>query len=228
MGSTIDGRNDGWRWVNELERYTMPGCLFCESCYQSLPCEVFAARFREATPSVVCATRSRDGAYEIIASAGALEQERSIRPTDDDILRDLGLERATLGGVVESWIARGRAKLEGLFATRVNMPSSLIHRAGDQFTAGFKAAVAQEAAPFVAFAEQAHQRAAAEAAARASTVSVSSVRQKWMFAAHGPLTAEEVQKRFVKLSLIAHPNHGGSDAAMRELMVERDLLLASL
>lgn len=225
MGATIDGRNNGWRWVNELERYTMPGCLFCESCYQSLPCEVFLAKFRESTPPVVCATRARDGAYEIIASLSALEQERSIRPDDNHILRDLGLERSTLGGQLESLIARGRARLEGLFATKVNVPPALIHRAGAQFAESFKVGIAEEAAPFVGFVEQAQRANAAHSAA----VSVADVRRKWMLPVNGPITAEQIQQRFAQLSTIAHPDHaGGSDAAMRELLAERNLLLASL
>jgi DnaJ-class molecular chaperone len=41
----------------------------------------------------------------------------------------------------------------------------------------------------------------------------------------GKITRKKVRKAFTDLALIAHPDHGGTDEAMKQLIQARDILL---
>lgn len=225
MGETIDVHKR-WRWINEIERYTMPNCLFCPMCYESMPCDVFLSLFKDNTPSVVCASRMSSGQYELCAAQAALEQERSIRASDEDILSDLGVNRSSIGGRFEEFLRSARERAEQFLSGRTGLPASALHRAGEQFTAGFKAAVAQEAGGFVDAVQWA-QSAAQQAPPRPDESTVESIRRKWLLR-DTVLTADVIKRRFAQLASIAHPDHGGSASEMAALVGDRDILLASL
>lgn len=220
LGSTID--NTQWRWIREIERYTMPNCVFCQQCYESKNCDHFNEAFKSATPSVVCASMLDSGYLSIMASEAALADERSIRLSDNDILEALCIQRSSAGGKLEGLFSDVRRMAERFFADKTRLPPSIVHRAGDQFLNGFKAGVARESA---AFAPGWFDGAQPTSASSAEThgLTIDQVLAKWMLSRDA--TTEQIQQRFAKLASIAHPDHGGSNEAMAQLLAERDLLL---
>jgi hypothetical protein len=225
-GQTIDASLP-WKWVDELQRYTMPNCVFCRMCYDSTPCDAFLQAFQENTPRVVSSTMLSDGKRKIIAHVGALNDEYSIGRSDNELLAELGLQRASMGGWIERLLAEARDGLEGLLAERTRIAPSVVQAAGSAFVNGVKAGIHGEFAQQEAF--KFHDRVRGGQARDAQDLAdlVRQIRNKWMIA-DGALSAERIKDRFAALAKLAHPDSGGSDSAMRQLLQERQALIDSI
>jgi len=226
FGSTID--NTQWRWVSELERYVMPECQFCTLCFESKSCVVFEEEFQRNTPSVVCATTMQNGYMQLMALRSALEEERSIRPSDLAILEDLKVQKHSAGGKLDALVSDFRSLAEKFLSKRVGVPAPVVHRVSGEFLNAFRSTVAHEARaytdgvfPFGGPSPHAEQQQPSDAA------ELERVRRKWMLQ-DTVITRETIQARFTAFASLAHPDHGGSTQAMTELLRERELLLKQL
>lgn len=221
-GETIEDKLP-WKWVGELLRYTMPNCVFCKMCYDSTPCDRFLQAFREQTPPVVSSTLMSDGRRKIIAQQAALLLEYSIGRTEDSLLSDLGLQRASVGGWIEQLLTEAKQGLQGLVARRVPIPPHVLRAASEAFVNGVKVGVYEQ----FGHRDFDSPEGGGAHAPPVTPDQILAIRQKWMIA-DGAISVERVRQRFVALAGLAHPDQGGSDDAMRQLLHERELLLASL